>query len=70
MKVDSLHFNRIVIISFQIHSAGVQSQSNKKIHCPKTFGAQCSTLVLLEPYGPWSKVVHYIGDREPFGAHT
>ena len=23
----------------------------------------------IEPYGPWSKVVHYIGNRVPFGTH-
>ena len=41
IKVDSLHFNLIDFVSFQIQSAGVQRHNNKTCHCPNTFGAHC-----------------------------
>ena len=31
------------------------------------FSALLLTRALWEPYGPWSKVVHYIGNRVPIG---
>jgi hypothetical protein len=40
MKSYNLHFN-LMVISFYIQSAGVQSQNNKMCHCTNTFGAHC-----------------------------
>ena len=41
LKLDSLHFNLVVIASFQIESARVQSQNNNNIFTVflSTFGA-------------------------------
>ena len=40
MKADSLHFNLVAIVSFQIQSPGVQSQKQPKMcPCLNTFGA-------------------------------
>ena len=31
--------------------------------------SKCHLIHFIVPYAPWTKVVHYIGNRVPFGMH-